>query len=120
MPFKDPEKRREAQRRRRAAGRGTGPTDPPRGITPPDPEAPVGGDPPAAVQPLRLRTPDDVLRALEESLNAVRADLVAGPQVKGRTVAYLLSVGLKAIEVGTLAARVEMLETVLKQRERSA
>jgi hypothetical protein len=36
---------------------------------------------------------------------------------KARTIGYLAGITLKAIEAGNLAARIEMLEEVLKQRK---
>ena len=66
--------------------------------------------------PFRLKTADDVLALLEEQVAAVRADAEAGALEKARVVGYLAGVALKAIEAGNLAARIEMLETVLKQR----
>jgi hypothetical protein len=66
--------------------------------------------------PFRLQTASDVLSLLEEQVAAVRADGAAGTLEKARAVGYLAGVTLKAIEAGNLAARVEMLEAVLKQR----
>lgn len=96
MPFKDPEKRREAERRRRAAKRGTA--------------LPPGANPPPPLPPIALKSPADVLAMLEESVNLARADTAAGPQVRARTVGYLASVALRALEVGDLAERVKALE----------
>ena len=64
----------------------------------------------------RLKTAADALALIEEQVNAVRRDTVASVLDKARTVGYLASVALKAIEAGNIAARIEMLETVLKQR----
>jgi hypothetical protein len=66
--------------------------------------------------PFRLKTADDVLALLEEQVVAVRADREAGVLEKARVVGYLAGVSLKAIDAGNLAARIEMLEAVLKQR----
>jgi aminoglycoside phosphotransferase (APT) family kinase protein len=66
--------------------------------------------------PFRLQTAADVLALLEEQVQAVRADTEAGTLEKARTVGYLAGVALKAIEAGNLAARIEMLEAILKQR----
>jgi hypothetical protein len=57
-----------------------------------------------------------VLRLVEEQVEAVRAEREAGTLEKARTIGYLAGVSLKAIEAGNLAARIEMLEIVLKQR----
>jgi hypothetical protein len=65
---------------------------------------------------VRLRTAADVLGLLEEQVAAVRADGGAGALEKARTIGFLAGVCLRAIEAGNLAARIEMLEAVLKQR----
>jgi hypothetical protein len=102
MPYADAEKSREYQREyRRLRRAGDGCTTP--GTTP----VPL---------PFRLRTAADVLALLEEHVAAVRADREAGALEKARTVGYLAGVALKAIEAGNLAARIEMLEAVLKRR----
>ena len=66
--------------------------------------------------PPSLRTAADVLELLEEMTAAVCADPFTRPEVKARAVGYLAGVALKAIEIRNLAARVDMLETVLKLR----
>jgi len=58
------------------------------------------------------------IRVLEEQVEAVRAEPGAGALEKARAVGYLAGVALRAIEAGNLAARIEMLEAVLKQRDR--
>ena len=68
--------------------------------------------------PFRLKTAADVLALLEEQVAAVRGDTEAGTLEKARVVGYLAGISLKAIEAGDLAARLEALETILKQRER--
>jgi len=68
--------------------------------------------------PIHLKGPEDVLRLLEEQVNAVRAAPLARPLSKARLLAQLTTAALKAMEVGQLAARLEMLEAVLKQRHR--
>lgn len=67
--------------------------------------------------PFRLKTAADALALIEEQVNAVRLDTTANVLEKARTMGYLASVALKAIEAGNIAARIEMLETVLKQRK---
>jgi hypothetical protein len=57
-----------------------------------------------------------VLDLLQEQIQAVRSEKEAGTLEKARTVGYLAGIALKAIEAGNLAARIEMLEAVLKQR----
>jgi hypothetical protein len=70
--------------------------------------------------PFRLKTAADVLALLEEQVAAVRADPEAGALDKARAVGYLAGVSLRAIEAGDLAARLEALEGVLKNRARDA
>ncbi len=101
MPFRDPEQARNYQRdyrRLRRAGECTTP-----GTTP-------------VPRLFRLQTAGDVLDLLAEQVEVVRAEHDAGPLEKARVVGYLAGIALKAIEAGNLAARIEMLEMVLKQR----
>jgi hypothetical protein len=102
MPYSDPGRARTYQRdyrRLRRAGDGC--------TTPGTTQIPLD---------FRLKTAADVLALLEEQIAAVRADSQAGALEKARTVGYLAGVSLRAIEAGNLAARIEMLEAVLKQR----
>jgi hypothetical protein len=102
MPFRDSDKARDYQREyRRTRRAGDCCTTP--GTTP----LPLA---------FRLKTAADVLRLLEEEVEAVRAEPEAGTLEKARTIGYLAGISLKAIEAGNLAARIEMLEMVLKQR----
>lgn len=80
------------------------------------PGASVPADP--APVPIRLRSPQDLLGLLEEQINAVRAAPWTRPLAKARLLAQLSGAALKAFEVGQLAARLEMLAVVLKQRQR--
>src|SRR4051812_11138013 len=106
MPFTDPDRARDYQREYRRLRRGgDGCTTP--GTTP----VPL---------PFRLQTAADVLELLEEQVKAVRADKEAGTLEKARTIGYLAGMTLKAIDAGNLAARIEMLEAVLKQRKGDA
>jgi hypothetical protein len=106
MPFSDPERARDYQREYRRLRRGGDDCTTP-GTTP----VPLS---------FRLQTAADVLDLLEEQVQAVRADQEAGALEKARVVGYLAGVTLKAIEAGNLAARIEMLEAVLKQRNGEA
>jgi hypothetical protein len=102
MPYADADKARDYQReyrRLRRAGECS--------TTPVHPDIPA---------PVRLQTAADVLELLREQVEAVRADQQAGALEKARTIGYLAGISLKAIEAGNLAARIEMLEAVLKQR----
>jgi hypothetical protein len=106
MPFANPNRARDYQREyrriRRAGDACTTPSTTPL--------------PPA----FRLATAADVLALLEEQVTAVRADENVGALEKARTVGYLAGIALRAIEAGNLAARLEALEAVLKQRKDSA
>ena len=66
--------------------------------------------------PFRLQTATDVIDLLQEQVAAVRNEQEAGTLEKARTIGYLAGIALKAIEAGNLAARLEALELVLKQR----
>ena len=102
MPYADPDRARDYQRDyRRTRRAGDSCTTP--GTTP----LPL---------PFRLQTAADVLALIEEQVNAVRANQEVGTPERARTMGYLAGVALKAIEAGNLAARVEMLEAVLKHR----
>src|SRR5262245_7069076 len=63
----------------------------------------------------RLQTAGDVLALLNQQIAAVRLDPDTGPLGKARAGGYLARVALKAIEASNLAARIEMIEAVLKQ-----
>jgi hypothetical protein len=78
---------------------------------------PLSSGPAAALPPVRLRTAADVLALLGQQIDAARNDARAGPVEKARLVGYLAGLGLRAIEVGNLEGRIEMLEAVLKQRQ---
>src|SRR5205085_1420008 len=71
-------------------------------------------------RPFHLKTVADVMALLEEQVEALRADGEAGALEKARTVGYLAGIALRAIETKNLAARIEMLEMVLKQRHEDA
>ena len=66
--------------------------------------------------PVALNQPADVLTLLEEQANAVRADPVAEPLDKARTLGFIASVALRTMEARDLTARLEAIERVLKLR----
>jgi hypothetical protein len=72
--------------------------------------------PVVAPEPVPFGGPGDVLAVLAEQVNAVRADVYADPAEKARTLGFLASVALRAIEAKDLAARLEAVERVLKLR----
>lgn len=102
MPISDPDRSREYQREYKRLRRGGEACQ-----TPSTTRLPVE---------FRLRTAADVLALLDEQVAAVRGDPDAGTLEKARTIGFLAGVSLRAIDAGDLAARIEMLETVLKQR----
>jgi hypothetical protein len=57
-----------------------------------------------------------VIDLLQEQVQAVRDDAEAGTLEKARAIGFLAGVALRALETGNVAARVEMLEGILKQR----
>lgn len=102
MPFSDADRARDYQREyRRTRRAGDDCTTP---CTTPVP------------LPFRLQTAADVLALLGEQVEAVRGEQEAGTLEKARTVGYLAGIALRAIEAGNLAARLEVLEAVLKLR----
>ena len=70
--------------------------------------------------PRRLQTAQDVIDLLEEQVEALRAEPWAGVVQKARAIGYLAGIARKAIEMGNLAARLELLEAVLRQRKENA
>jgi hypothetical protein len=104
MPFSDTNKARDYQREYRRTRRAGDACTTPR--TTPLP------------LPFRLKTAADVVALLQEQVEAVRVEPETGTLEKARTIGYLAGIALKAIEAGNLAARIEMLEAVLKQRKR--
>jgi hypothetical protein len=69
--------------------------------------------------PRRLQTAQDVIDLLQEQVEALRAERWAGAVQKARAIGYLAGIARKAIETGNLAARLAMLEAVLRQRKES-
>lgn len=102
MPYKDPEKRRLYHReyaRLRRAGTNQ---------TPCQTRLP---------SEFRLQTAQDVIDLLAEQIAAVKQDQEAKTLEKARTIGYLLTIALKAIETADLEARIEALERVLGERK---
>ena len=104
MPYRDLDKARDYQREYRRIQRAGECTTP--STTP----LPV---------PFRLKTAADVIALLEEQIGAVREDPDAGTLEKARCVGYLAGISLRAIEAGDLAARLEALEAILKERKKA-
>ncbi len=103
MPYRDSERQRAAKREwareARAGERGT------RGGT----LAPV----PA---PLRVKTAADVLALLAEQVQAVRVAPEVSTTERARTLGFLASISLRAVEAANLTARLEAVEAALKIR----
>jgi hypothetical protein len=75
----------------------------------------VRAGPPPLPQP--LQDARDVVHLVHEQVEAVRADGTATALERARVIGYLAAIARKAIETGNLAARLEMLEAVLRQRK---
>jgi len=67
--------------------------------------------------PGRLQTAQDVIELLQEQVKALRGQRLADPVQKARAIGYLVGLARKAIETGTLAERLELLDLVLRQRK---
>jgi hypothetical protein len=67
--------------------------------------------------PAVLDSPADVLALLEEQVNQVRADPLADPTERARTLGMLAGLALRAMDSRDLAARLEAVERVLKLRK---
>jgi len=57
-----------------------------------------------------------VIDLLSEQIEAVRGEEAVGTLERARTIGFLAGIALKAIEAGNIAARLEVLESVLKAR----
>lgn len=99
MPYKDPEKQRQACKESARRHRTRCATEKKR-----------------KTKARRIKTADDVRRVLVEAVNAVR-EIKADPIVKGRAVGYLCGVILKALEVGDLEERIVRLEQSIEERD---
>jgi hypothetical protein len=69
--------------------------------------------------PVPLDHPADVLALLAEQVNMVRADVLADPTERARTLGFLASLALRAMEARDITARLEAVERVLKLRKDS-
>jgi hypothetical protein len=70
-------------------------------------------------EPVAIDQPADVLALIEEQVNSVRADAMADPTERARTLGFLASLALRAMESRDLTARLEAVERVLKLREKA-
>jgi hypothetical protein len=69
------------------------------------------------VEPVPLDQPADVLALLAEQVNEVRSDVLADPTERARTLGFLASLALRAMEARDITARLEAVERVLKLRK---
>ncbi len=67
--------------------------------------------------PRRLQTAQDVIDLLQEQVEILRAERWAGAVQKARAIGYLAGLARKAIETSTVAERLEILQTILRQRK---
>jgi hypothetical protein len=67
----------------------------------------------------RLQTAEDLVDLLQEQIDAVRQDPVARPIEKARCIGGLVGVALRTLEQRDLTSRIEALEAVLSQPERT-
>ena len=98
MPYRDPEKQREANResaRRRRAG--------------------LTAEKKRKTARMRLKTAADVQRMLGQAANDIRA-LDCDPIARGRSLAYIAGVILKCLEVGEFEERLAELEAKLAEK----
>jgi hypothetical protein len=73
-----------------------------------------------AAEAVSLDHPADVLALLAEQVNVVRSDVLAEPTERARTLGFLASLALRAMEARDITARLEAVERVLKMRQQSA
>lgn len=76
----------------------------------------VSGDASHLPQATKIRTPEDLLNLLDEQIDAIRATPWAGPMQKAQAIGVLAGIARKVMDDHTTAARIEVLEAVLKQR----
>jgi hypothetical protein len=72
----------------------------------------------APAEVVSLDGPEDVLALLAEQVNEVRANVRADPTERARTLGFLSSLALRAIDSRDITARLEAVERVLKLREK--
>jgi hypothetical protein len=70
----------------------------------------------APAKPRRLQSAKDGVDLLEEQVETLRAEQGTDAVARARAIGYLAGIARVAIETGTLAARLEMLESVLAYR----
>ena len=68
--------------------------------------------------PFELRGTGDVLKLLQEQIDAVRG--TTGKPERAKGIAQLAVVASKALELNQLTSRIEALEAILKQRNEAS
>jgi hypothetical protein len=69
----------------------------------------------AAPPPRRLQSAQDVIELLQEQAEALRASTQADAIQKARTLGFLANLAIKAIELGSLSDRMDVLEQRYEQ-----
>ena len=64
--------------------------------------------------PISLRTVEDVLGLIEETVNDVR--LLENSNQRARTIASLAAVAIKALEIGEIEQRLRLIESILQNQ----
>jgi hypothetical protein len=104
MPYKDKERQRAYQREYQRSRRN--------GVNPSATNVEL-------LASFRLRTAQDLADLIEEQIDAVRRDQAARPIEKARCIGALVSVALRTLEQRDLTSRIEALEAILNQPERT-
>jgi len=70
-----------------------------------------------ALEPLSIKTPQEVGKLLEDTINGVRSGEI--PPKIANTIGYLAGHALKALEASNLDQRVEIVESILLERKKA-
>lgn len=66
------------------------------------------------LEPIQLKTAENVINLLEETINKIRTD--SPTTQEANTIGYLSGVLLKAIEVGKLEIKLEFIENIIHKK----
>ena len=119
MPYSDPDKQRAAKAawaRQARAGGSTSRSQGDRGTS-----GGTAGSCRAAVTPLpyRVKTAEEILALLAESIGEVRAEREIGTLERARTIGYLCGIALRAVETFNVEARLEAVESILTDQKKA-